>query len=112
MRLGKEDEAKAAARRGLERRLSGSWRRRIRSTLLNSYKNYDTFKTPTTILKLNKKEAALLRPYFQAELDRIIATYEKKYKYKLTARCRWKPIRTTKISRCAPWACRDWARWA
>jgi tetratricopeptide (TPR) repeat protein len=52
--------------------------------LMDSYKNFDTFKTPTTVLKLQKKEAALLRPYFQAELDRVISTYEKKYKHKLT----------------------------
>ncbi len=53
-------------------------------TLLDSYKNFETFKTPTTILRLQKKEAALLRPYFQSELDRAIATYEKKYKFKLS----------------------------
>ncbi len=32
---------------------------------------------------LNKKEAALLRPYIEPELQRAIATYEKKYKMKL-----------------------------
>ena len=53
--------------------------------LLDTYKNYETFKTPTTILKVDKKEAALLKPYFQAELERALATYEKKYKYKLKA---------------------------
>jgi len=52
--------------------------------LNNSYKNYDTFRTPTTILRLSKKESALIDPYFQAEFDRALATYEKKYKYKLT----------------------------
>ena len=36
-----------------------------------------------TILKLNKKEAELLRPYFESEMQRAIATYEKKYKMKL-----------------------------
>ncbi len=51
--------------------------------LLDSYKNFDTFKTPTTILRLHKKEAELLRPYFEAELERAIATYEKKYQMKL-----------------------------
>jgi tetratricopeptide (TPR) repeat protein len=51
--------------------------------LLDTYKNYETFKTPTTVLRLHKKEAALLRPYFQAELDRALATYEKKYHFKL-----------------------------
>src|SRR5205814_3605667 len=53
-------------------------------TLLDSLKNFETFKTPTTTLLLHKKEAALTRPYFQAELDRAMATYEKKYKFKLT----------------------------
>ena len=51
--------------------------------LLESYKNFVEFKTPTTVLKLGKKEAALLRIYFQAEIDKCIATYEKKYKLKL-----------------------------
>jgi tetratricopeptide (TPR) repeat protein len=51
--------------------------------LMDSYKNFVTFTTPTTILKLDKKEAELLRPYFQSEMDRAMATYEKKYKLKL-----------------------------
>jgi tetratricopeptide (TPR) repeat protein len=49
--------------------------------LLDKYKDYETFKTPTTVLRLEKHEAALLRPYFQSELDRALATYEKKYHY-------------------------------
>ena len=52
--------------------------------LMDSYKNFVEFKTPTTVLKLGKKEAELLRPYVQAEMDRCIAAYEKKYKLKLT----------------------------
>ena len=52
-------------------------------TLMDSYKNFETVTTPTTILKLHKKDKDLLRPYFQAEFDRAIATYEKKYKHKL-----------------------------
>jgi tetratricopeptide (TPR) repeat protein len=51
--------------------------------LLDSYKNFVTFKDDTTIIKLNKKEADLLLPYIRAELKRCIATYEKKYKMKL-----------------------------
>ena len=50
---------------------------------MDSYKNFVTFKTPTTIVKLHKKEAELLRPYFESELKRAMATYEKKYKLKL-----------------------------
>jgi len=82
MRLGKEDEA----RKQLEQVYNAGYQspETVNSLrLLDSYKNYDTFKTPTTILRLNKKESALLRPYFQEEFDRALATYEKKYHYKL-----------------------------
>ena len=51
--------------------------------LLDSYKNFVIFRDDTTILKLRKNEAELLRPYFQAELHKAMATYEKKYKMKL-----------------------------
>ena len=82
MRLGQEDEA----RKQLEQAYNAGYQNpeTVNSLrLLDSYKNYDTFRTPTTILRLHKKEAALLRPYFQAEFDRALATYEKKYHYKL-----------------------------
>jgi cellulose synthase operon protein C len=82
MRLGKEDEA----RKQLEQVYNAGYQspETVNSLrLLDSYKNYDTFRTPTTILRLNKKESALLRPYFQEEFDRALATYEKKYHYKL-----------------------------
>jgi cellulose synthase operon protein C len=51
--------------------------------LLDSYKNFDTIRDDTTILKLNKSEAALLLPYMQTELHTIIATYSKKYRMTL-----------------------------
>ena len=51
--------------------------------LLDTYKNFVTFKTPTTILKFDKKEADLLHPYFQEVLDQAIADYSKKYKMTL-----------------------------
>jgi len=51
--------------------------------LLDSYKNFVVFKDDTTILKLHKSEADLLRPYFEEVLKSAIATYEKKYKMKL-----------------------------
>jgi Tfp pilus assembly protein PilF len=53
--------------------------------LLDSYKNFDTIRDDTTILKLNKSEAALLKPYLREELGRILATYDKKYSMKLPA---------------------------
>ena len=52
-------------------------------TLMDSYKNFKTFTTDRTILKLHKKEADLLHPYIESEMLRVIATYEKKYKMKL-----------------------------
>ena len=51
--------------------------------LLDSYKDFVTFKTPTTILRLHKKEAELLRPYFESEMKRDIAAYSEKYQMKL-----------------------------
>ena len=72
MRLGEETEA----RQQLEQCYSGGYKNAetVNSLrLLDSYKNFKTFKTATTILRLDKKEADLLQPYFQSELDRAIA---------------------------------------
>ncbi len=82
MRFGKNDEA----RQFLESAFDAGYKDPATTNtlrLMDSYKNYETFTTPTTVLKLQKKEAALLRPYFQQELDRAMAVYEKKYKFKL-----------------------------
>jgi tetratricopeptide (TPR) repeat protein len=82
MRLGLEDEA----RKHLEQVYNAGYQspETVNSLrLLDSYKNYETFRTPTTILRLAKKEAALLRPYFQEQFDRDLADYDKKYHYKL-----------------------------
>ena len=38
--------------------------------LLDSYKNFVTYKENGTILRLGKSEADLLHPYFEAELQR------------------------------------------
>ncbi len=83
MRLGKEDEPFK------ELQLSYDNGYRDAATvnslrLLDSYKNFDTVRDTTTILKLNKSEAALLQPYLQSELHTILATYEKKYQMKLS----------------------------
>ena len=53
--------------------------------LLDSYKNFVTFRDDTTILRFRKNEADLLQPYFHAELHKIIDTYSKKYKMTLPA---------------------------
>jgi tetratricopeptide (TPR) repeat protein len=47
--------------------------------LLDKYNDFVTYKTPTTILRLHKKEAELLRPYVESELKRDIADYSEKY---------------------------------
>jgi tetratricopeptide (TPR) repeat protein len=51
--------------------------------LLDSYKNFVTTRDAATVLRLHKSESDLLRPYMQAELHTILATYEKKYRMKL-----------------------------
>jgi tetratricopeptide (TPR) repeat protein len=83
MRLGQEEEP----RRQLQMCYDSGYRdaATVNSLrLLDSYKNFVTFKDETTILKLQKKEADLLYPYFETELKRAMATYEKKYKMKLS----------------------------
>ena len=82
MRLGKEDEPY----KELELSYNNHYRDNATKnslTLLDSYKNFDTYRDQTTILKLNKAEAAQLLPYMQAELHTILATYEKKYRMTL-----------------------------
>ena len=82
MRMGEEDEP----RKQLAMAYDNGFRNEetVNSLrLLDSYKNFVTFKDDTTILKLHKKEADLLRPYFEAVLKQAIADYEKKYKMKL-----------------------------
>lgn len=82
MRLGKEDEP----RQQLELSYNNGYRdaATVNSLrLLDSYKNFETIRDDTTILKLHKTEAALLQPYMQPELHTILAVYEKKYHMKL-----------------------------
>jgi tetratricopeptide (TPR) repeat protein len=82
MRLGQNDEAY----KQLELCYNNDYQdtaTRNSLKLMDSYKNFVTVTTPTTVLKLHKKEAELLRPYFQSEMERAMATYEKKYKLKL-----------------------------
>jgi tetratricopeptide (TPR) repeat protein len=83
MRLGRNDEA--------SRQLQLCWDSLFHSkatenslTLLDSFtRKFVTFTTPRTILRFDRKEGEFLRPYFQSEMERVIAVYEKKYKMKL-----------------------------
>jgi len=82
MRLGREEEA----RRHLELCYANGYQSPATVNtlrLLDSYKNFEIFKTDNTVLRLHRREAAVLRPYFEAELQRAIATFEKKYRLKL-----------------------------
>jgi tetratricopeptide (TPR) repeat protein len=82
MRLGQEDEP----RQQLELCYNNGQRDAATVNtlrLLDSYKNFETFRDATTILRLNKSEADLLRPYFETELHKALATYDRKYKMTL-----------------------------
>jgi tetratricopeptide (TPR) repeat protein len=87
MRLGQDEEAFTQ----LETCYNNDFRDKatINSLrLLDSYKKLVTFRAGRAILMLDKKEAELLRPYFESEMERAIATYERKYRIKLE-----KPVR-------------------
>ena len=82
MRLGQEDEP----RQQLALCYDNGYRDAVTVNslrLLDSYKNFVTYKNDDIILRLNKKEADLLYPYVEEQAKRAIATYEKKYKMKL-----------------------------
>src|SRR5262249_21446015 len=82
MRLGQDQEAyrllKGCYDHGFQNKAL-----RHSLTLMDSYKNFVTYKTDRLILKVNKKEAELLKPYLQSEIERSIRTYEDKYKIEL-----------------------------
>jgi len=84
MRLGQDEEARTQLEQSYN---AGYQSNETVNTLrlLDKYKDYETFKTDNTILRIHKKEADLLRPYLEPELKKIIATYEKKYQMKLDA---------------------------
>jgi cellulose synthase operon protein C len=82
MRVGQEEEA--------HRELETAYNNGPKSTptenslaLLDTLAKFETFSGPQVVLKMDRKESALLRPYFEAEAERAIATYEKKYGFKL-----------------------------
>jgi cellulose synthase operon protein C len=78
MRLGQEDEP----RRQLEMCYNNGYRdaATVNSLrLLDSYKNFTVVTNAQTILKLDAKEAAILRPYVDDVLKRAITSYAQKY---------------------------------
>jgi cellulose synthase operon protein C len=82
MRLGQEKEAYQQLQMCYE---NGFQSKGVRNTLklMDSYKNFVTHTTDRLVLKVHKKEAELLTPYIQSEIERSIATYEKKYRIRL-----------------------------
>jgi tetratricopeptide (TPR) repeat protein len=83
MRLGRNDEAFQQLKLAWDNHFQDSATKNT-LMLMDTYPRYVTFKTDNTILKVDKKEADLLHPYFEEEMKRAIATYEKKYRFKLT----------------------------
>jgi hypothetical protein len=82
MRLGQEDEP----RQQLEMCYDNGYRNEATVNslrLLDSYKNFVTYKEKDFILKLNKKEADLLYPYFEKVIEDSLSAYEQKYKMTL-----------------------------
>jgi tetratricopeptide (TPR) repeat protein len=82
MRLGKDEEA----RQQLEMSYDHGYRDEATVNslrLLDSYKDYVTIQDPGFVLKLHKKEADLLRPYFEEQMRRSITDYERKYRMRL-----------------------------
>jgi tetratricopeptide (TPR) repeat protein len=82
MRLGLADEAKQQ----LERCYDAHFRdpETVNSLrFLDTMKNYEVFKSRSAEILLSKDEGALLHPYIEPELERAIATYQRKYGIKL-----------------------------
>jgi len=84
MRLGEQDQARVEL---LQCYQAGYRNEETVNSLrlLDSERDFVTFKDATTILRLARKEADLLYPYVLPELKRDIADYERKYHMKLPA---------------------------
>lgn len=85
MRLGQEQEAREQLEACFKAGYAPSMVKNT-LTLMDSYKNFKSFNTDRTTVRLHKKEADILRPYFETELARVMDTYDAKYKHKLKAK--------------------------
>jgi tetratricopeptide (TPR) repeat protein len=83
MRLARNDEAYQQLKLAWDNHFQDSATKNT-LTLMDSYNRFVTFTTDRTVLKMDKREADLLRPYFESEMERCIAAYEKKYRFKLS----------------------------
>ncbi len=82
MRLGRDEEARAELVKAFQNGYTDAATANS-LTLIDSYKKFNFYRTDTTVLKLDKKESDLLKPYFESELKRVMATYDRKYKLHL-----------------------------
>ncbi|MDE3197765.1 MAG: tetratricopeptide repeat protein, partial [Acidobacteriota bacterium] len=83
MRMGHDGEAYTQLQLAYDNDHTADAATRNSLKLLDTYKDYKTFETPTTILKLDKKEADALRLYFEDQMKFNIGLFEKKYQYKV-----------------------------
>ncbi len=82
MRVGKPDEAREQLEMAYNAKHDSS--EVVNSLrLMDSYKNFVSHKFDGGELRLDKKEAAILQPYFEEEVRRARTTYEAKYKMHL-----------------------------
>jgi tetratricopeptide (TPR) repeat protein len=82
MRMGQQEDAQ----RELELSYNNGYRNAATVNslrLLDTYKNYVTFRDDVMVLKLKRTEADLFRPYLQDELRAILSVYNKKYAMRL-----------------------------
>ena len=82
MRLARETEARAA----LEHAYNNGYKNAATTnslTLIDSYKHFVTYEHERYTLRLHKKEAELLRPYMEEQMEKIFASYDKKYGFTL-----------------------------
>ncbi|MBV9304497.1 MAG: tetratricopeptide repeat protein [Acidobacteriaceae bacterium] len=82
MRLGDNAGARQELKRCYDAHHSSAQTRNALK-FLDTLSDYQTFKSNNVELVLNKKEAALLRPYIEPELQKAVATYGRKYKMQL-----------------------------
>jgi tetratricopeptide (TPR) repeat protein len=84
MRIGKPDEAREQLQYAYDR---GYHSEEVVNSLrlMDSYKNFISFKFEGGEVRLHKKEADVLSAYFEDEVRKARATYESKYKMNLKA---------------------------
>ena len=83
MRMGQDDEAYQQLETCFNNGYRGDSYTSNSLKLLDYFKKFKTFQSGNVIVKLDPKEADLLHPYFQSEMERILATYQKKYKMQI-----------------------------